>query len=127
MRSDASPVRYIKKAPLEPTEPPNLSALPHLPYLWARHRETALRRLPKSFFEEHGALLRTAVAGCWVNSAFSCRQSRHTGRAIVSLLHALWWDYKWRRRRQLISSFYQGDKRMLADFKAELPSEKTFP
>ena len=72
VRSDASPVRYIKKAPLEPTEAPNLSrASPHLPSLWARHRETALRRLPKSLFEEHGALVRTAVARCWARSAFS--------------------------------------------------------
>jgi glycosyltransferase involved in cell wall biosynthesis len=125
VRSDASPVRHIKKAPLEPTEPPNLSrALPHLPYLWARHLETALPKLPKSLFEEHGALMRTAVARCWAQSAFSCRQSRQTGRAIVSLLHALWWDYKWRRRRQLISSFCQGNKGVLASFKAKLPSEK---
>jgi glycosyltransferase involved in cell wall biosynthesis len=124
VRSDASPVRYIKKAPLEPTEPPNLSALPHLPYLWARYRETALWRLPKSFLEEYGALVRTAVAGLWANSAFSCRQSRQTGRAIVSLLRALWWDYNWRRRRQLISSFCQGNKGVLASFKAKLPSEK---
>lgn len=125
VRSDASPVRYIKKAPLEPTEPPNLSyALPHLPYLWARHLETVLPSLPKSLFKEHGILMRTAVARCWAHSAFSCRQTDQPGKAIVSLFYALWWDYKWRRRRHLISSFCQGNKRVLASFKTKLPSEK---
>jgi glycosyltransferase involved in cell wall biosynthesis len=125
VRSDASPVRYVKKAPLEPTEPPNLSsALPHLPYLWARHRETALRMLPKSLFEEHGALVRTAMARKWVCSAFSCRRSGQRGRVIVSLLHAFWWDYKWCRRRHLISLFCQGNEGVLASLEAKLRSEK---
>jgi len=68
--------------------------------------------------------MRTAVARCWAQSAFSCRQTKQIGRAIVSLFYALWWDYKWRRRRQLISSFWQGNKRVLASFKTKLPSEK---
>ena len=84
------------------------------------HLETALSRLPKSLFTEHRTLMRTAVARCWANSALSSRQTHQIGRAIVSLFYAVWWDYKWRRRGQLIWSFCRGNKRVLASYKTKL-------
>ena len=120
VRSDAAPVRFIKKAPLEPTEAPNLSiARPHLPYLQARHLETVLPKVPDALFKEHKRLMRTAIARRWAHSAFSWRQSRKTGRAMVSLSYALWWDCEWRRRLQLISAFCQANKRVPVSFKCE--------
>jgi glycosyltransferase involved in cell wall biosynthesis len=121
VRSDAPAVRFIKKAPLEPTEPRNLSfASPDLPYLWACHLQTALLRLPKSLLEEHGRLIRTSMARRWARSAFSCRQTKQVGRAMLSLLYALWWDYKWPRRRRLIRSFCRGNKDVLVSFESKL-------
>ena len=120
VRSDARPVRFIRRAPLEPTEAPNLSsAFPDLPYRWACHLQAVLPKLPKSLLEEHHTLIRAAVSGCWARSAFSCR-GKHTGRAIVSLLYALWWDHNWRRRGQLIGSFCTGNKSLLSSFRKEL-------
>jgi glycosyltransferase involved in cell wall biosynthesis len=121
VRSDATPVRQIKKARLEPTEAPNLSdALPDLPYLWARHLDAALSTLPKSLFTEHRTLMRTAVARRWAYSAFSSRRTHQIGRAIISLFYAVWRDYKWRRRGQLIWSFCRGNNRVLAYYKIKL-------
>jgi glycosyltransferase involved in cell wall biosynthesis len=122
VRSEAPPVRYIQKAPAEPTEPPNLSSSsPDLPYLWACYLETALLRLPKSLLEEHGTLIRTSMARRWAKSAFSYRKSKQAGRAIVSLLYALWWDDKWGRRGRLIWSFCRGNKNVLGSFEMKLP------
>jgi glycosyltransferase involved in cell wall biosynthesis len=124
VRSEASPVRYIKKAPLEPTEAPNLtSALPDLPYLWARYWEIAFRRLRKHLPEEHSILIQTALARRWVRSALSCRQRKQLGRTIVSLAHALWWDHQWRRRLQLLWSFCCGNEKVFLSFKVKLPTE----
>ena len=124
VRSDTAPVRYIKKAPLEPTEPLNLSsASPDIRYLWARHWETAFKRLPQSLLEEHGALIRTSRVRCWARSALSCRQTMQLGRATISLSHALWWDDQWRRRLQLIWSFCCGNEKLLPSFKMRLPTE----
>jgi hypothetical protein len=87
VRSEASPVRQIKEVVFEPDEAPNLSSASlDLPYLWALRLETLIRKLPKSIFEEHSALIRTA------KSALSCRETNQVGRAIVSLSYALWWE-----------------------------------
>jgi glycosyltransferase involved in cell wall biosynthesis len=124
VRSEAGPVRYIKRAPLEPTEAPNLSsASPELPYLWACHWETAFRRLPKSLLEEHGALIRTSGVKCWARSALACRETKQLGRAIFSLSRALWWDQQWRGRLQVIWSFCCGDEKLLPSFRMRLPTE----
>jgi hypothetical protein len=54
-RSASRPVRQIKAAPLEPTEPRNLSeAFPDMPYLRACHRESAVPMLPAALIEQRG-------------------------------------------------------------------------
>ena len=124
VRSETAPVRYIKKAPLEPTEAPNLtSASPDLEYLWACHLETAFRRLRERLPEEHIILIQTSLARRWARSAFSCRRTKQLGRAIISLSHAIWWDYQWRRRLQLIRSFCCANEKASPSFKVKLPTE----
>ena len=123
VRSDAPPVRQIKWAPrLDRTEPPNLSSLsPELPYLWARHLEATVLKLPKGLLKKHRSLVRTAVSRRWAKSALACRQTNLMGRACVSLVRALWWDQSWRRRRQLVRSFCEGDEKILTAFETRLP------
>jgi glycosyltransferase involved in cell wall biosynthesis len=125
VRTEARPVRYTKKAPLEATEAPNLSsASPDLPYLWACYWEAAFRRLRKRLPEEHRILIQTSLARRWVRSALSCRQRKQLGRAVISLSHALWWDHQWRRRLQLIWSFCCGNEKVFLSFKVKLPTEE---
>ena len=98
-RSESRPVRQIKAAPLESTEPPNLSsAYQDMPYLWASHRESVLPSLPAAFLEEHKRLIRISMAHRWAKAAFHCRDAFHIRRAIVSLAYALKWDNGWVRR-----------------------------
>jgi hypothetical protein len=126
VRSEAAAVRYIKKAPLEPTEAPNLSsASPDLPYLCACYWEKAFRRLRKHLPEEHGVEIHTSLARRWARSALSCRLTNQLSRAIISLSHALWWDHQWRRRLQLIWSVCCGNEKSFPSFKIKPPRQRT--
>ena len=117
VHSPSSPVRQIKAAPLESTEPRNLSdAFPDMPYLWARHRESILPTLPPALLEQHGLLIRTSMAHRWAKAAFHCRKTRHPRRAMICLAHALKWDSDWGRRARLIWSFGRGKKEILNSF-----------
>ena len=115
-RSASRPVRQIKAAPLEPTEPRNLSeAFPDMPYLRACHRESAVPMLPAALIEQHGPLIRTSLAHRWAKAAFHCRK-RQPRRAAVCLAYALKWDRNWRRRARLIWAFGRGQKQILNSF-----------
>ena len=116
-RSESRPVRQIKAAPLETTEPPNLSsAYQDMPYLWASHRESVLPTLPAAFLEEHKRLIRISMAHRWAKAAFHCRDAFHIRRAIVSLAYALKWDNGWVRRARLIWGFSRGRKKIPNSF-----------
>jgi glycosyltransferase involved in cell wall biosynthesis len=122
VHSNAAPVRFIKKAPLEPTEPPNLSdPSPDLRYLRACHLTTTLSRLPKPLLKEHEHLIRTAAARRWVAASFSNRQARNQRRALLCLLKGIWWDHDFGRRLRLIWSFLWGREKVLAYFPTPLP------
>ena len=117
VRSASGPVRQIKAAPLEPTEPRNLShAFPDMPYLWACHRESIVPTLPPALLEQHGSLIRTSMAHRWAKAAFHCRKTLHMRRALVCLGYALKWDPDWARRARLIWSFGRGKKKILNSF-----------
>ena len=121
-RSDASPVHFIKRAPIEPTEPPNLSsAFYDQPYKLACYLETTLPKLPTSHLEDHGVLIRNVMAHRWALSAFSCRQTHQIRRAAVSLWHALAWDANWLRRVRLIWCLCQDNRQLLTAYKRTLP------
>ena len=117
VRSASGPVRQIKKAPLEPTEPRNLGhAFPDMPYLWACHRELVVPTLPPALFEQHGSLIRTSMAHRWAKAAFHRRKTLHMRRALVSLGYALKWDRDWARRARLIWAFGRGKRKILKSF-----------
>jgi glycosyltransferase involved in cell wall biosynthesis len=121
--SGAAPVRAIKKAPLEPTEPPNLSEpSPELRYLWACHLTTAIARLPEPLLREHERLIRTAAARRWVVASFSNKRAGNQRRAFLCLLNAIWWDFDVMRRLAVIWSFLTGRKSRLVEFSTPLPS-----
>jgi glycosyltransferase involved in cell wall biosynthesis len=114
VRSRSSPVRQIKAAPLESTEPPNLShAFKDMTYLWACYRESVVRTLPPALFEQHGDLIRNSMAHRWAKAAFTCRRGHRMRRALTCLGYALKWDDDWARRARLIWGFSMNDKRIL--------------
>ena len=115
--SKAAPVLFIKSAPLEPTEPPNLSDPSiELKYLWACQLTKSVSSLPKHLMKEHDHLIRTAVARRWASVAFSCSRARRQRMGVNCLLHAIWWDHDWGRRLKLIESFLRGKKGVLTYF-----------
>jgi len=115
--SKAGPVVFVKNAPIEPTEPLNLSDhSPELKYLWARQLTVAVSRLPKPLMQEHQHLIRTAVARQWAASALSNRRAHNQRRALHCVLKAMWWDFQWGRRLRLIWSFVRSRKGVLDDF-----------
>ena len=116
--SEADPVLFIKSAPLETTEPPNLSsASPYLKYLWARHLTHSVLRLPKPVFKEHQYIIRSAVARRWADAAYTNRRAGRGGQAINCLLQAFWWDYRWRRRLKLLRGFRRGRNGVSAHYR----------
>jgi glycosyltransferase involved in cell wall biosynthesis len=111
--SRAGPVLFVKDAPLEATEPPNLSnSSPHLKYLWAHHLTRAVSRLPQWVLKAHEHLIRTAVARRWADAALTNRRAGKGIRALHCLLQAMWWDHRWGRRLKLVGWFGQGRKRV---------------
>jgi glycosyltransferase involved in cell wall biosynthesis len=110
--SRAGPVLFVKGAPLEATEPPNLSnSSPDLKYLWTHHLTRAVSRLPQSILKEHEHLIRTAVARRWADAALTNRRAGKGSRALHCLLQAMWWDHKWGRRLKLVGWFSRRRKR----------------
>ena len=119
--SQAGPVLFIKNAPLESTEPVNLSSSsPDLKYLWTRHLSHSVLRLPKPVFKEHEHLIRTAVARRWADTALTNRRARNRVKALNSLRQAVWWDYDWGRRLRLVWWFSRGRKRVKAHYPTHL-------
>ena len=109
--SKAAPVLFVKQAPLEPTEPLNLSlGTPEMRYLWTRHLITSLSKLPKGLLEQHERLIRTAVAGRWAAVAFVSLRNGDKRLAVRGLLQAIWWDYDWDRRLQVICALFRRRK-----------------
>ena len=115
--SKAGPVLFIKNAPLDATEPPNLSnSSPDLKYLWAHHLTHSVLSLPKPVLKEHEHLIRTAVARRWANAALTNRRAGKSVHALNCLLQAVWWDYRWGRRLKLVGWFSRGRKRANAHY-----------
>ena len=115
--SKAAPVVFVKKAPLEPSEPLNLShPTPELRYLWTRHLITSLAKLPQSIRSQHDRLIRTAVAQRWASVAFFSLKRGKKQLALRGLLYAIWWDHDWRRRLRLVWSFMRGRRSVLSRF-----------
>ena len=115
--SKAAPVLFVKRAPLEATEPLNLShATSERRYLWTRHLITSLSKLPKDLLKKHEHLIRTAVAGRWASVAFFSLKKGDKRLALLSLVQAIWWDYAWDRRLQLIWAFLRRRRKVLLNF-----------
>ena len=120
-RSAASPVLFIRRTPLEPTEPPNLGGpSPDAKYLWATHLTEALQGLPETLLAEHDHLIRTALARRWADSAFASRRGQ-IGRSVSSLYQAIRWDPNWARRLRLIGAFLTGKRKTPPYFPTPLP------
>jgi glycosyltransferase involved in cell wall biosynthesis len=116
--SKAGPVLFIKNAPLESTEPLNLShPSPDLRYLWTCHLADSVSRLPKPLLEEHEHLIRTTMAHRWAATALSNRRARNQRQAFNCLLRAIWWDHNWGRRLRLIWSYLLGTKGVLVYYR----------
>jgi len=112
--SGAAPVLFIKRAPLEPGEPPNLShGTPELRYIWSGHRMESLLNLPQAVYREYEPIICTAVAGRWASLAFSANKKGDNWLAFRSLLHAIWWDPDHERRLKLAWAFLRGRKSAL--------------
>jgi glycosyltransferase involved in cell wall biosynthesis len=110
--SKAGPVVFVKNAPLEATEPPNLSSSsPELKYLWTQHLTRSVSRLPQPVLKEHEPLIRTAVARRWADAALTNRRAGKGIHALHCLLQAMWWDHRWGRRLKLVGWFSRGRKR----------------
>jgi hypothetical protein len=117
VRAPSGPVRQIKAAPLESTEPPNLShAFKDMTYLWACYRESIVSTLPPALFEQHGDLIRNSMAHRWAKAAFTCRRGHRMARALTCLGYALKWDDDWARRARLIWAFSRDNKKILNAF-----------
>jgi hypothetical protein len=117
IHSKASPVVFVKEAPLEATESANLSKPSlALKYQWARQLTTSLSNVPHEFRKKHEHLIRTAIARKWTSVAFSGLKARKKILALKCLLQAIWWDYDGGRRLRLASSFLRGHKGVLACF-----------
>jgi glycosyltransferase involved in cell wall biosynthesis len=115
--SSAPPVLYVKREPLEPTEPPNLSdGTPERRHAWARRLENLLSKLPKDRMKPHGRLIRTAVAGRWASAAFFARKKGNKKLALIGLLRAIWWDSDWNRRLTLIRAFASSSKSVVVRY-----------
>lgn len=116
--SQADPVLFIKKAPLEPTEPPNLSrSTPELRYLWTTHLIGSLSKLPQAVWQNHEPMIRTAIAGRWASVALSAKKRGKKRLALKTLFHAIWWDHDHIRRLKLIWAFLRGRKSALENFR----------
>jgi glycosyltransferase involved in cell wall biosynthesis len=116
--SKAAPVLFIKKAPLEPTEPPNLSrGTPELRYLWTTHLIGSLSKLPQAVRQDHESMIRTAVAGRWASVALSAKKQGKRLLALKTLFHAIWWDHDHVRRLKLVWAFFRGRKGALEYFR----------
>ena len=115
--SKAAPVLFIKRSPLEPTEPRNLSdPTPERKYLWASQLINSLSNLPSDLLKENERTIRTVVAGRWASLAFYSMKKRRRRLAILGLLHAIWWDHSWERRLQLLWSFVRRRRTVLQNF-----------
>jgi hypothetical protein len=116
--SEAAPVLFIKKAPLEPTEPPNLSrGTPELRYLWTTHLIGSLSKLPQAVWQDHESMIRTAVAGRWASVALSAKKRGKKRLALKTLFHAIRWDHDHVRRLKLILAFLRSRKGALENFR----------
>jgi glycosyltransferase involved in cell wall biosynthesis len=121
--SKAGAVVFIKNAPLEPTEPLNLSSTsPDLKYLWTHHLTYSVLSLPKPLLKEHGHLIRTAVACRWADAALVNRRARNHAHALHCLLKAIWWDYRWGRRLKLVWWFGRRSKEIADHYPTPLRS-----
>jgi cellulose synthase/poly-beta-1,6-N-acetylglucosamine synthase-like glycosyltransferase len=115
--SKAAPVRFVKRAPLEPSEPLNLShPTPELRYLWTCHLITSLAKLPENTRRQHNIVIRTAIARRWAELAFFSLKRSNRRLALRGLLRAIWWDYDWQRRLLVVWSFIRGRRSVLAHF-----------
>lgn len=113
----SAPVLFVRKEPLEPTEPPNLSdPTPQRRHSWARRLETLISKLPEDLVKPHRRLIRTSLAGRWASVAFFARQKGEKRLALIGLLRAVWWDYDWKRRLELIWAFALSRRSVLAKF-----------
>jgi glycosyltransferase involved in cell wall biosynthesis len=116
--SESAPVVFIKGAPLEPSEPANLSrGTPELRYLWTTHLIGSLSKLPKDIWLNHEPLIRTAIAGRWASVALTAKKRGNKLLALKSLLHAIWWDHDRARKVMLVRAFIRGRKNMLESFR----------
>jgi glycosyltransferase involved in cell wall biosynthesis len=112
VRSEAAPVLFIKKAPLESTEPPNLGReSPDAKYQWAVHLTEAMQTLPKPFVKRHDRLIRTALARRWADSAFASRREQRA-RSLSCLVHALKWDPNWLRKVRVVGAYVAGTRKI---------------
>jgi glycosyltransferase involved in cell wall biosynthesis len=115
--SKAAPVLFVKREPLEPTEPPNLSdGTPKRINFWAHRLVAHVSEFPKDLVEAHKPLVRTAIARRWAAAAIFARRDKESKLALEGLLRAIWWDYDWRRRLALIWAFIHGRRAVLARF-----------
>ena len=115
--SEAGLVLFIRRAPLELTEPPNLSnSSPDLKYLWTCHLSHFVLRLPKRLLKNHEHLIRTAVARRWAATALRNRRARKIVPALKSLVQAVWWDHDWFRSLRLVWWFSRGRKRVRSHY-----------
>jgi glycosyltransferase involved in cell wall biosynthesis len=128
VHSEAGPVLFVKDAPLEATEPPNLSkSTPNLKYLWTRNLTRSVSRLPRPILNEHEQLIRTAVARRWADAALANRQAGKPVQALHCLLQGVWWDYRWGRRLKLVGWFIQGRKRVNSHYPTPFRSASRLP
>ena len=118
VHSESGPVVFVKGAPLEATEPPNLSdPSPDLRYLWTCHLEGSISRLPAPVFKQHEQVIRAKMAHRWAAVALLNRETRKQKQAFDSLLRALRWDHSSSRRLRLLWSFLWGTKGVMAHYR----------